>query len=112
MENQPIEAVATETNSAKQIKVEVAYATPTKQVIKCLTVPVTATVMEVIQQSQIEDEFPASTIISPNAPMVVGVFGKKIDPVTYKLQDQDRIEIYRRLRKSPNEKRLERAKNK
>ena len=42
----------------------------------------------------------------------IGIFGKKIDPTTYVIQNNDRIEIYRPLNNTPNQKRLERAKSK
>lgn len=50
-------------------------------------------------------------LISDPTSLSVGIFGKKIDISTYVILDKDRIEIYRPLNKTPNQKRLERAKN-
>ena len=93
------------------ITVEVAYATPEKQHVIQLKVATDTSIAEVIAQSGIENEFPALAIMlqTENLPQV-GVFGKKIDPHTYLLQNGDRVEIYRPLAKTPNQKRLERAK--
>lgn len=92
------------------IEVEVAFATPLKQVIIKLECPLGTKVIDAIYQSRIQQHFPDNMIIK-TLPFI-GIFGKKIDPETYQLQNFDRIEIYRSLIKSPNQKRLERAKKK
>ena len=89
------------------INVEVSYGTPEKQVVIPLTISDTISVLEAIELSNIKSTFPELTEINPNA---IGVFGKKIDVNTYKLLQDDRIEIYRPLTKTPNQIRLERAK--
>ena len=93
------------------ITVEVAYAIPEKQQIIRLKVASDTSIAEVIAQSGIENEFPAlAPLLKTETLPQVGIFGKKIDPHTYHLQNGDRIEIYRPLAKTPNQKRLERAK--
>lgn len=89
------------------INIEVAYGTPDKQVVIPLTVPDSTSVLEAIELSNIKSIFPELVEINPNA---IGIFGKKIDANNYKLQQDDRIEIYRPLTKTPNQIRLERAK--
>lgn len=93
----------------KQITLEVAFALPEKQLIISLICENNITVFQAIAQSGIKEHFPDYiTTIDNN--LSVGIFGKKIDPQNYQLQNHDRIEIYRGLNKSPNQKRLERAK--
>lgn len=92
------------------IEVEVAFATPLKQIIIKLECPLGTKVIEAISQSGIQKHFPDNMVIKTMPS--IGIFGKKINPETYQLQNYDRIEIYRPLLKSPNEKRLERVKKK
>ncbi|MCC2645349.1 MAG: RnfH family protein [Burkholderiales bacterium] len=91
------------------INIEVAYATPTKQMIIPISVPDTITILEVIALSNIAKFFPENKLDEININSPIGIFGKKINPQTYKLRDKDRIEIYRPLNKTPNQRRLERA---
>lgn len=88
------------------ITVEVAYATPDVQKIIRLNIMQDSHILQVILKSGITEFFPDLTI---NAETPIGIFGKRIDINSYKLQDKDRIEIYRQLTKTPNERRLERA---
>ena len=90
------------------ILIEVAYATPDKQVVIPLTVASGTSVFAAIEQSQIIAQFAELNLTSLPP---VGIYGKKIDIGSYTLQDGDRIEIYRPLNKTPNQKRLERVKN-
>lgn len=92
------------------MQIEVAYATLKKQMIIPLVVNEKTSIIEAIHQSKIDLEF-TELDLSNLKDLVVGVFGKKIDINTYVLQEQDRIEIYRPLAKTPNQRRLERAKN-
>ncbi len=89
------------------IKIEVAYATSTQQTVIPLVIDTATTVTEAIQLSHINTFFPDLDLTDLIA---VGVYGKKIDTKTYVLQDEYRIEIYRPLNKTPNQKRLERLK--
>ena len=90
--------------------IEVAFATPEKQKIVSLIVNNNTTVFEAIEQSNIANEFPTYSFSIGTTNLNIGVFGKKIDPSSYKLKPLDRIEIYRPLNKTPNQKRLERMK--
>ena len=97
---------------AQQIKIEVAYATPDKQIIIGMQVTDEVSVLDAIEQSKIANYFPEAGLSDLDESSPIGIFGKKIDIKTYKLQDKDRIEIYRPLNKTPNQKRLDRAKGK
>ena len=96
------------------IPVEVAYATPERQLIVQLEVPVGTTAMEAARQSGITDEFPQIDL--NNDPM--GIFsclmnGKDYPlPQDYQLVAHDRVEIYRPLLIDPKQARLARAKKK
>lgn len=88
------------------IAVEVAFATPEKQLIVTLDVPAGTTVSEAVRQSGIEREFPDQNIAT--AP--VGIFGRKIaEPQSTLLSAGDRVEIYRPLLIDPKQARLNRA---
>lgn len=93
------------------ITVEVAFATPEKQLILPLTVPVGTTAFEAAVLSNIADEF--SEIDLESMPM--GIFSKPLDgkgrPTAkeYVLQMRDRVEIYRPLIIDPKAARLARA---
>ncbi len=90
------------------INIEVSYGICDRQVVIPLTISNNASVLEAINISGIQSIFSELKEINPNA---IGIFGKKIDVTTYKLAQDDRIEIYRPLTKTPNQIRLERAKN-
>lgn len=93
------------------INIEVAYATPDKQLILNVTVPVDTSIIDAIKLSNIQSHFKELQDKELDVNITVGVFGKKISALTYKLQERDRIEIYRPLAKTPNQRRLERAKH-
>jgi len=80
------------------IHIEVAYATPDKQVIVKVQINNTVLPREAIRLSGIVEEFPEIQIDSVN----IGIFGKKIAD-NYQLQEKDRIEIYRPLLADPKE---------
>ncbi len=88
------------------LKVEVAFATKEKQTVITLQVKPHTNIFDIIKMSKIHELYPKFEISN----MPVGIFGKKIDIHTYQIRDGDRIEIYRPLNKTPNQKRLERAK--
>lgn len=94
---------------SSMINIEVAYAIPNKQMIIPISVADSTAVLEAIVLSGIAQHFPEDKLdkIDLNSP--IGIFGKKINVETYKLRDKDRIEIYRPLNKTPNQRRLERA---
>ncbi len=91
-------------NPHVMIHIEVAYATPDKQVLLCLSVEKGTTVAEGIEQSTIRDEFPDVELDLKS----VGIFSRKVllDQV---LREGDRIEIYRPLIVDPMEMRRQRA---
>lgn len=92
------------------LQLEVAYATPDKQLIIPISIQNNSTILAAIKQSNITNEFSELANLTLDDTLKVGIFGKKVDISTYKLQDRDRIEIYRPLAKTPNQRRLERAK--
>ena len=85
--------------------VEVAYATPSQQVIIKVRVPAGATIRQVIAQSRILEKFPEIDLIRQS----VGIFGEMaaLDDVVH---NRDRIEIYRALTNDPKETRRRREK--
>lgn len=86
------------------IPVEVAYATPVRQAVLQVVVPIGCTVAEAIEESGIRSQFP-DIRIDPDA---VGVFGRKV-PLAHVLRAGDRVEIYRPLVADPKETRRRRA---
>lgn len=89
--------------SAKTL-VEVAYATPAKQIIlECRVEPGTSA-RDAVAVSGIEQHFPEIDLENCD----LGIFGKII-AADYELQDGDRIEIYRPLIADPKEIRRQRA---
>ena len=94
------------------ISVEVAYATPERQLIVPLQVPVGTTAMEAVKLSNIAAEF--AQIDIDKDPM--GIFSKPLDgkgrpePSEYELCAGDRVEIYRPLLIDPKAARLDRVK--
>lgn len=94
------------------IKVEIAYATPERQLIVPLNVSVGTTALEAVRQSNIAAEF--SEIDIDKDPM--GIFSKPLDgkgrpkPDEYMMCAGDRVEIYRPLIIDPKAARLDRAK--
>jgi putative ubiquitin-RnfH superfamily antitoxin RatB of RatAB toxin-antitoxin module len=89
------------------LKIEIAYANKTQQKIIELLVSDDALILQIIHHLNINQEFPEIDFNN----LKIGVFGKLINDLdNYKLKDGDRIEIYRPLTKTPNQRRLERAK--
>jgi len=86
------------------IRVEVAYALPDNQLIVALQVKDSCTVERAILQSGILQEF-AQIDLTKNK---VGIFNE-ICSLNKSLQENDRIEIYRRLTIDPMEARRQRA---
>lgn len=93
------------------IPVEVAYATPEKQLIIALEVARGTTAFEAVIRSGITREFPQIDIEKD----AMGIFSVLMDgknlppPKEYKLETKDRVEIYRPLIIDPKKARLERA---
>ncbi len=89
---------------APLIKVEVAYATPAKQLILALEVSEGCSALEAAKQSGIASRFNGLDV--ENLPM--GIFGKAVKP-THPLRAGDRVEIYRPLIADPKQARRDRA---
>ena len=89
---------------AGMIEVEVAYATPARQVVMKIRVPGGCTLEGAIERSGIREEFP-DMLIDVSA---VGIFGRRT-PLGQELQEGDRVEIYRPLIADPREARRRRA---
>ncbi len=90
--------------SNKQISIEIIYALETEQKLFNLTIETTTNVEQAIKQSNILQHYP-EIILTINK---VGIFNK-VCKLTDKLQDGDRIEIYRPLIADPKETRKKRA---
>jgi len=86
------------------LRVEVAHATPHRQVLLAITVPAGCTVAQAIERSGIRTHFP-DLAVDPDA---VGIFGRKVPPDQV-LREGDRVEIYRPLQTDPKESRRQRA---
>jgi putative ubiquitin-RnfH superfamily antitoxin RatB of RatAB toxin-antitoxin module len=89
------------------IRVEVAWATPDRQVLLAIEVAEGCTLDEAIRQSGIRDEVP-DLVVDLDA---VGVFGRRL-PASHVLREGDRVEIYRPLIADPREARRRRAEQK
>lgn len=93
------------------LEVEVVYATPDRQRLIGLRVPLGTTALEAVQRSGILQEFPQIDISKAS----LGVFSKLLDgrgspkAADYVLQPRDRVEIYRPLLIDPMQARLRRA---
>jgi uncharacterized protein len=91
----------------------VAYATPARQYLWAVELPITATIAEAIAAAREraaveEDQGVESEIPWNSAP--VGVFGEPRNR-SDGFSDGDRIELYRPLGKDPRERRRERVQN-
>ncbi|MEN8107059.1 MAG: RnfH family protein [Pseudomonadota bacterium] len=89
---------------AETISVEVAYATPARQVLLVVEVQADATLEQAIQASGVLQQFPEIDLASNK----VGVFGK-LGKLADGLHAGDRVEIYRPLIADPKEVRKQRA---
>lgn len=89
------------------IRVEVAYATPERQLVIGIDIPARGTLEEAIERSGIRAEFPGLKV----DPTAVGIFGRKAH-MGQVLSEGDRVEIYRPLIADPKEARRRRAEQK
>lgn len=92
----------------KLISIELVFALPERQFILKNLYPVGITIQQVIVLSKIHEAFNEEFDFFA---MPVGIFGKLVNPNIYTLKDGDRIEIYRKLDATPNQKRLNRIKS-
>ena len=93
-----------ESIAVDSINVEVAYATPEKQMIRAVNVDAGTTIGAAIVQSGIMMDFPDLDLEEAK----VGLFGK-VAAMTTVLSEGDRVEIYRPLIADPKEVRRKRA---
>ncbi|MFQ5936463.1 MAG: RnfH family protein [Acidiferrobacterales bacterium] len=96
--------MASATGRSDSIVVEVAYATPSTQVIFTVQLQRAATVEQAIRQSGVLQAFPEIDL-SVNA---VGIFGERVH-LDHGLKHGDRVEIYRGLTVDPKRMRKRRA---
>ena len=89
--------------SPKTIRIEVIYADARTQIVRSAVVTADATVEEALHVSAIGDLLPAEFV-----PVSVGIFGRVV-AMDARLQDGDRIELYRRLKIDPKQARRRRA---
>ncbi len=84
--------------------VEVAYATPSQQMLVTLDMPEGATIADAIEASGLRGRFPE---IAGDA-LTVGIFATVLN-ASHVLKQGDRVEIYRPLCADPKEARRRRA---
>lgn len=89
------------------IEVEVAYATPQRQVVVKLSLPEGSTVQTALSTSGIVERFPE--LIKDG--LQVGIFAQTCG-LEKVLRSGDRVEIYRPLRHDPKDARRQRAQKK
>lgn len=93
------------------LEVEVVYASPERQRLIGLRVPLGTTALEAVRRSGILQEFPEIDMSKAS----FGIFSKLLDGRSnpkadeYLLQPRDRVEIYRPLLIDPMQARLNRA---
>jgi putative ubiquitin-RnfH superfamily antitoxin RatB of RatAB toxin-antitoxin module len=100
---------AMDATEAGPIRVEVAYALPTRQKIVEMSVPPGTTARQAVSMAKLERYF-------PDVPAVefltadLGIFGKALrDPDSQALREGDRVEVYRPLKIDPKAARAARA---
>ena len=82
------------------MRVEVVFALPERQVLKCLELPDRSTVADAIERSGIAENFPAVDLGALQA----GISGRPVERERL-LSEGDRVEVYRRLLIDPREAR-------
>ena len=89
---------------AERIAVEVVCATPERHVLRRLSLPAGSTAIEAVEQSGILQELPEVAF----DPSRLGIFSRRVG-ADERLQDGDRVEIYRPLVIDPKDARRRRA---
>ncbi|WP_243043047.1 RnfH family protein [Dyella sedimenti] len=89
---------------ADQVTVEVAYAGPSRQFVRRVTLPAGSTVMQAIEASGLAQAVPG-LVVDPSR---LGIFARKVSP-DQAVGEGDRVEIYRPLTLDPKEARRRRA---
>ncbi|WP_136254864.1 RnfH family protein [Onishia niordana] len=97
------------TEGGGAIRVEVAYALPTRQKIVELNVPAETTARQAVVLAELPryfPELPVETFLEAD----LGIFGKALrDPENHTLREGDRVEVYRPLKIDPKAARAARA---
>jgi putative ubiquitin-RnfH superfamily antitoxin RatB of RatAB toxin-antitoxin module len=88
---------------ADTIDVEVAYAEPARQFLRRIVVPIGATVADAIATSGLETAFGIDA-----AHLAAGIWSRPVAR-SARLEDGDRVELYRPLEADPKESRRRRA---
>ena len=88
----------------RTIEVEVAWAEPSQQVLRKISVAPGTTLHQVVEMSGLCADFPEAA----KRRLDLGVFGRRMDPDT-PVRPGDRVEIYRPLIADPKESRRSRA---
>jgi uncharacterized protein len=86
------------------LRIEVVFALPSRQELVSLELAAGATVAQAIERSGIVEKFPGQDL----ATCAVGVWGQVVERGR-RLQDGDRVELYRPLLMDPQEARRELA---
>lgn len=89
-----------------RIDIEVAFATPETQVLQRLSLPAGATLGDALLAAKIETSFPQYDF----GELATGIWGR-LATREQRLQDGDRVEIYRALEVDPMEARRIRARD-
>lgn len=86
------------------MRIEVVYAGPELEFIEQFEVPAGTTALEAVRLSRLLEQN-ASVSLDKNS---LGIFGREVRAETI-LQENDRVEVYRPLKKDPKESRRLRA---
>lgn len=81
-----------------EIRVEVVFALPARQILRTVSLSDTATVADAIEAAGLAAEFPDEPIEA----LPVGIWGKVV-PREQRVVDGDRVELYRPLELDPRE---------
>lgn len=79
-----------------EFEVEIVFAAPDRQLLKCILVNSAETVAGVVARSGLREAFPESEING----LALGIWGRVVAPNT-RVKEGDRIEIYRPLELDP-----------
>lgn len=90
-------------SAAERLKVSVAYATASEQIVVALELPVGATLADAIAASGLGERFDLGDLNGRT-----GIYGR-LRPLQQALGDGDRVEIYRPLLADPKDARRQRA---
>lgn len=88
----------------ESLKVEVAWATPERQVVLRVALPAGATVEQAVRRSGILEVCPDAEF----DPQRLGIYGRKVTP-DETVRDGDRVELYRPLIADPRDARRARV---